>query len=196
MKRTFLPLVVLFAGVLPATAQLPLSFGLRGGMRLTDFTEDHAGVTKQDHVYTIGPYAELHLPLGFSLQGELLYKRSGATLLSATEAVVNPRQFSMDSFTVPILLKKRLGAQAVLFHPFLEGGLANRYSTGLPADTTGTATTSGWQEGLVLGGGVETKVLMLKLSGELRWTHYGNIDAHALPKLNANEAELLFGLGL
>jgi hypothetical protein len=58
------------------------------------------------------------------------------------------------------------------------------------------STTSGWQEGLVLGGGVQFKILMIKISGELRWSRYGNISASSLPKLNANQAELLLGIGL
>jgi hypothetical protein len=37
---------------------------------------------------------------------------------------------------------------------------------------------------------------MIKISGELRWSRYGNISASSLPKLNANQAELLIGIGL
>lgn len=196
MKRTFSFLFVLAMLALPAMAQLPISFGLRGGARLTDFTASSSQVTSDDHVYTLGPYAEIHLPLGFSLQGELLYTKSGSTLLSTVEnGVTNPRQFNFDSFSLPVMVKKRFGAKALLFHPFIEGGLANRYSTGLPGATVGASTTSGWQEGLVLGGGIEAKILLLKVSGEIRWTRYGNISASTLPKLNANQADLLLGVG-
>ena len=59
-----------------------------------------------------------------------------------------------------------------------------------------SSTASGWQEGLVLGGGVQFKILMIKVSGELRWSRYGNISVSSLPKLNANQAELLIGIGL
>jgi len=30
----------------------------------------------------------------------------------------------------------------------------------------------------------------------LRWSRYGNISTSSLPKLNANQAELLLGIGL
>lgn len=209
MKRTFPCLFVLACLAIPAQAQLPISFGLKAGTRLSDFTEDYKNATtgqttKQDHIYTIGPYAELNLPVGFSLEADLLYKKSGATFSSA---VVNPffnavpRQFNFDSFDVPILVKKRFGAKGIFFRPFVEGGLANRYSTGLPGSTSSTdplsaGTHGGWQEGIVLGGGVEFKVLILKISGELRWTRYGNISSSTIPKLNANQAELLLGIGL
>jgi len=190
MKRTFPGLFVLACLAVPLQAQLPIGFGLKGGERLTDFTETfdsptsgHATQnTAQDHVYTIGPYVELHLPIGFSLEADLLY--------------------NFDSFDIPILAKKRFGAKGVFFRPFVEGGLANRYSTGLPGSVTLTTpitsigTHSGWQEGIVLGGGVEFKVLILKVSGELRWTRFGNISSSTIPKLNANQAELLFGVGL
>jgi hypothetical protein len=43
---------------------------------------------------------------------------------------------------------------------------------------------------------VEFKLLILKISGELRWTRFGNISTSTLPKLNANQAELLIGVGL
>jgi opacity protein-like surface antigen len=206
MKRTFPIFFVLACLALPLQAQLPISFGLKGGGRLSDFTEDYrnsAGdrTTKQDHTYTIGPYAELNLPVGFSLEADLLYKKSGATFAQAATSGVTTRQFNFDSFDVPILLKKRFGERAMFFRPFLEGGLANRYSSGLPGSTSMTdplsaSTHSGWQEGIVLGGGVEFKVLILKVSGELRWTRFGNISSSTIPKINANQAELLFGIGL
>jgi hypothetical protein len=201
MKRTFCFICVLAALALPAMAQLPLSFGLRGGARLTDFTNTSGdlatgAVTSDDHVYTIGPYAELHLPLGFSLQGELLYTKSGSTLITVTEnALSNARQFNFDSFQLPVLLKKRFGPKGNAFHPFVEAGLANRYSTGLPGTTIGSSTTSGWQEGIVLGAGADVKLLLLRLSGELRWTRYGNISTQTVPRLNSNQADLLFGVG-
>jgi len=204
MKRTFLGLFVLAGLAVPVQAQLPIGFGLKGGARLTDFTQDFSGVigqtTKQDHVYTLGPYAELNLPIGFSLEADLLYKKSGATFAQAFSPSLATRQFNFDSFDIPILVKKRFGEKGIFFRPFVDGGIANRYSTGLPGTASltnplGTGTHGGWQEGLVLGGGVEFKVLIVKISGELRWTRYGNISASTLPKLNANQAELLIGVG-
>jgi len=184
-----------------------LSFGLKAGTRVSDFTQDYSNnsigqTTKQDHIYTIGPYAELNLPLGFSVEGDLLYKKSGATLANVINGTTSvSRGFNFDSFDVPVLLKKRFGERGIFFRPFLEGGIANRYSTGLPSATTGanpyTASThSGWQEGIALGGGVEFKVLILKVSGELRWTRFGNISSATIPKINPNQAELLIGVGL
>jgi hypothetical protein len=210
MKRTFPGLFVLACLAVPLQAQLPIGFGLKGGARLTDFTETfnsptsgHATQnTEQDHVYTIGPYVELHLPIGFSLEADLLYKKSASTYSQVIPLLEGSRQFNFDSFDIPILAKKRFGTKGVFFRPFVEGGLANRYSTGLPGSVTLTTpitsvgTHSGWQEGIVLGGGVELKVLILKISGELRWTRLGHISSSTLPKLNANQAELLFGIGL
>jgi hypothetical protein len=210
MKRTFPGLFVLACLAVPLQAQLPIGFGLKGGARLTDFTEAFSNQTSgqtnqntvQDHVYTIGPYAELHLPIGFSLEADLLYKKSASTYSQIIPLLGNSRQFNFDSFDLPILAKKKFGAKGAFFRPFVEGGLANRYSTGLPGSVTLTTpitsigTHSGWQEGIVLGGGVELKVLILRISGELRWTRFGNISTSTLPKLNANQAELLIGVGL
>ena len=209
MKRTFPVLFVLACLALPAQAQLPIGFGLKGGARLSDFTQDFKRATgeqttKQDHIYTIGPYVELNLPVGFSIEADLLYKKSGATFSSAVVSPFFnniPRQFNFDSFDFPILAKKRFGAKGIFFRPFVEGGLANRYTTGLPGSTSSSdplsaGTHGGWQEGIVLGGGVEFKVLILKISGELRWTRFGNISSSTIPKINANQAELLLGIGL
>jgi hypothetical protein len=214
MQRTFSSLIVLACLALPLQAQLPLGFGLKGGARLTDFTgsltSSAADVTSNDHVYTIGPYAELRLPAGFSIEVDLLYKKSGSTLVNFVPltGLSSLHQFDMDSFDVPLLLKKKFAAPGLIFHPFVEAGLANRYSTGIPGSegfepvTSSSppiysySATSGWQEGLVLGGGVQFKILMVKISGELRWSRYGNISTSTLPKLNANQAELLIGIGL
>ncbi|MGO9241115.1 MAG: outer membrane beta-barrel protein [Bryobacteraceae bacterium] len=211
MRRTFLSLFVLACIALPLQAQLPLGFGLKGGARLTDFTASSSDVTTADHVYTIGPYAELRLPFGLSIEADLLYKKSGSTLVNIVPltGLASLQQFDMDSFDVPLLLKKKFDT-GMIFRPFVEAGLANRYSTGIPgpfftmptpiggnpAYGLYTSTTSGWQEGLVLGGGVQFKILMVKISGELRWSRYGNISASTVPKLNANQAELLLGIGL
>lgn len=226
MHRTFSSLIVLACLALPLQAQLPLGLGLKGGARLTDFTSSASDVTTQDHVYIIGPYAELRLPLGFSVELDLLYMRSGSTLQTAVVSgqlgnspgatsfqqfnmiSLSFQQFNMNSFNLPILAKKTFGAHGLIFRPFVEAGIANRYSTGVPGSNSGAIvlvppslgpvykTTSGWQEGLVLGGGVQFKLLMLKISGELRWSCYGNISTSTLPKLSANQAELLFGIGI
>jgi hypothetical protein len=218
MRGTLLSLFVLGFIGLPLQAQLPLGFGLKGGARLNDFTSSltssASDVTTQDHVYTIGPYAELRLPAGFSIEADLLYKKSGATLQTFVPltGLTSLHQFDMDSFDVPILAKKTFGAHGLIFRPFVEAGLANRYSTGIPSTVSSAepnsnilpspgptynySTTTGWQEGLVLGGGVQFKLLMLKITGELRWTRYGNISTNTLPQLNANQAELLLGIGL
>ncbi len=208
MRRTFSSLFVLACIALPLQAQLPLGFGLKGGARLTDFTGSSSDVTSHDHVYTIGPYAELKLPLGLSIEADLLYKKSGSTLVNLfpLAGATSLQQFDMDSFDVPILLKKKFDT-GMIFRPFVEAGLANRYSTGIPGSTISvlpplpgtyynTSSTSGWQEGLVVGGGVQFKILMVKISGELRWSRYGNISTSTVPKLNANQAELLIGIGL
>jgi len=193
--------------MLPLQAQLPIGFGLKGGARLTDFTETASNVTSEDHVYTIGPYGELHLPVGFSLEVDLLYKRSGSTLYNAITAQPNSTQFTMSSFDVPLLLKKSFKT-SMIFRPFVVGGLASRYSTGVPGSTLvatpvalpgapiySTTTSSGWHEGLALGGGIQFKILILKFSGELRWSYFGNISSDTLPKLNANQVEFLIGVG-
>jgi hypothetical protein len=205
MMRTFSGLFVLACLALPLQAQLPLSFGLKGGARLTDFTEDYssstgAQTTKQDHLYTLGPYAALNLPFGFSLEADLLFKKSGATYSQAFATDAITRQFNFDSLDIPMLVKKKFKQRALFFRPFLEAGLANRYSTGLPGSTSASnplsaSTHSAWQEGLALGGGVEFKLLILRISGELRWSHFGNISSTSLPKLNSNQAELLLGVG-
>jgi hypothetical protein len=209
MRGTFLTLIVLACAAFPLQAQLPLGFGLKGGARLTDFTSGSSDVTSADHVYTIGPYGELRLPWGLAVEVDLLYKKSGstATITYPLTGLSLLQQFDMDSFDVPILLKKSFNTH-MIFRPFVEAGLANRYSTGIPGSLIAepvtsasggaynSSTTSGWQEGVALGGGVQFKILMIKISGELRWSRYGNISVSSLPKLNANQAELLIGIGL
>jgi len=126
MRGTFLSLLVLACAAFPLQAQLPLGFGLKGGARLTDFTASSSDVTPKDDVYTVGAYGELRLPAGFSIEADLLYKKSAAGYKSGGPLAWWYQQFNMDSLDVPILAKKTF-AKELIFRPFVEAGLANRY---------------------------------------------------------------------
>ena len=102
-------------------------------------------------------------------------------------------------------------APAGEFRPFVDAGMAFDTLSGLkqtitqtvlPAVTT-TSTTSNPAElkntttkGFVLGGGLDLHVLILHISPEIRFTHWGSPhfnDPNGLIKSKQNQAEFLVG---
>lgn len=175
------------------------SFGLKGGVPLTngfsDFTEN--GVDTIVHTfstskrYIIGPTAELHVPLGFSVEADALYR--------PLDLEVNTRVISLQTITVnssskaswefPILVKYRFPIPVV--KPYLDAGPSFRAKS---SDITRLS-----DRGLTLGGGVELKLGRVRLGPELRYTHWGSdagprSTALFNPTSKTNQAEILLGI--
>jgi hypothetical protein len=103
----------------------PLSFGVKGGVPLTDFVDTVSGpsasVSSATRRYIVGATVELKLPAGFGVEFDALYRRfdynSTVTLLN----VVSARTTGND-WEFPLLLKKRFLPGPV--HPFIGAGVA------------------------------------------------------------------------
>src|ERR1700733_4150603 len=75
------PLILLLLAATPAFSQL-VSFGLKGGVPLTDFVDAASGTNAAGFIdfathtnrYIIGPTGELHLPFGLSVEVDILYR--------------------------------------------------------------------------------------------------------------------------
>jgi opacity protein-like surface antigen len=206
------PLFLLLFGAVSAWAQL-FSYGVRAGVPLNDFlnaakSQQFAFNTTTNR-YIVGPTAELHLPFGFGIEFDILYRHfdynGSATLMN----VVSNSRTTANAWEFPLLAKYRIPMKIV--HPYVDAGVAWDKLSGLtqtitstfvaltttttrsnPAELNTTAT-----RGFVMGAGVSVKVLKIQVSPEIRFTRWGAqhfIDPGGLLHSNLNQGEFLVGI--
>ena len=201
--------------LLPAVALAqPFGFGIKVGAPVTDAFDvvtGRATFSPDTKRFVVGPTAELRLPFGFGIEVDALYRRyeynynSGITVPGAGDLVT--AKTTASSWEFPILAKYRAGFP--LIKPYVVGGLAFNHLTDISQTLScfGGATCSrsfsdvahNSNIGLVLGGGIQVNVLLLKISPEIRYTRWGvaNFDVSggfgSALKSNQNQADFLVG---
>lgn len=208
------PLCLLFLSAAAAFSQ-PFSFGVKGGMPMTDFlnaarTQNFTASTTTNR-YIVGATAELRLPFGLGVEADVLYRHfrySSSGLSSITSNLTN-MDTTAGAWEFPILAKYRFNGKIV--RPFVDAGVAWDKLSGLTqtvksvvASVTKSTTTSTPAElskdvtrGYVMGGGVDVKVLLIHISPEVRFTRWGAkhfIDPNGLLNSKQNQAEFLLGI--
>ncbi|MGA2326284.1 MAG: hypothetical protein ABSH05_08340 [Bryobacteraceae bacterium] len=183
-------LVVLFLVAASAAFPQKLSFGLKAGHPFEDVFK--SGVTVGSVLspasgrYTIGPTLELHLPHGTSVELDVLYRPakcagSSSSLLSKITA---------SEWRIPLLLKYRL--RSGLVAPYVAAGPALRRFTGVQ-NAEGSSSS-----GVAAAAGLEGKLTIIRLSGELRYMRWGSATFNSLvsglARLNRNQVEALVGI--
>jgi opacity protein-like surface antigen len=218
-------LLLSLAGAAIAFAQ-PVTFGVRVGEPLTDFVstvqnEPIEGILGQfsnfysnTRPYVLGPTVEFRLPAGLGIEFDALYRRlnySGTEvttngLASVTTAISST---SADAWEFPLLLKYKF--KIPLVKPYVDAGFAwdtlaglkqsirqtvgaitNTSTTSTPADLNKKGTS-----GFVLGAGVDIHAVVLHLSPEIRYTHWGSPhfeNPAGLVTSNQSQAEFLLGI--
>lgn len=196
MKSAFL----LLAATLPAMTQ-SLSFGVRGGVPLTDFFQSvnsgSASYVSETHRFTVGPTVELHLPLGLSVEADALYRSVGYRYnqLGASASA------SGSAWQFPLLA--RLSFLPGPIKPFIDGGATFQRTTSL--DLLGVLTqpassTLGgkFSSGFTFGAGVQVKLLRFRVEPEFRYTRWGanvfNNPALTALSTNQNQGDFLVGI--
>ncbi len=157
-------LILFFLLTSLASAQLPLSIGIKAGFvknsqKIGNFETSIIPVKA-------GPYLELSLPFLPTFETGIMFE--GYKALNSTSAV----------YQVPILVKKRFNAIAI--KPFISAGATIRM---LPA----LHEKSG---GLTLAGGITIGLLPIKIEPELRYTRW--IQSSFTPR--SQQTELLVGI--
>lgn len=206
MKKT---ITLLFVAGACLFAQ-PIGVGIRGGIPLTDLfdTVGNSGSnvlrTSTDR-FIVGPMVELRLPFGLAVEGDALYSRanlSGAT----SQFLLGSTNLDANSWEFPVVLKKKFGganAIAASVRPYVEAGASFRRLSGLgslPSFITGNQNGSvdTNNTGFVAGGGVEVKVLFLRVAPEIRFTRWGSDNFVGglanIFKTNRNQGQFLVGL--
>lgn len=195
------PLILVLLIAASAMAQ-PVSFGAKVGLPLTSFFSDvnsgNFSFSSNSHQYIAGADLEVHLPLGLGIEFDALYHplAYGGSSNGSTESVTG------HSFEFPLLVKYKFPSKVV--RPFVDAGVAFSTLSSLKDSVTNTVgiTTNASPStktpvGFVMGGGVDIHLLILHISPEIRYTHWGSPafeDPLALVQGSQNQAEFLVGI--
>lgn len=193
----------------------PLSLGIKVGVPLTDAF--HAASTGDSSYiahtrrFLIGPTAELELPLGFSVELDVLYRsQSYRSQLQGNSTTLSGYTTS-GAWEFPVMAKYKLFHGPV--RPYVLGGLAFNRLSGVTETltctgsgcTSGSSITTGTpgeldhrtSVGIVLGGGLQVNALVVKLSPEIRYTGW-TLPNFSSPsgafKSIQNQAEVMVGI--
>jgi hypothetical protein len=180
----------------------PFSAGIVAGVPLTDGLSDVTAsesdlVTRtfsNSKLYIIGAMLEVRLPLGFGIEADGLYRPVNSSMnlqvvFPATPGTVFHYSENVATWEFPVLGKYRLSWLPIL-KPFVEAGPSFR--------TAGSGLSWVSDKGITAGAGVEIKVLHLRISPEIRYTHWGS-DAQPppgvgfFPPSKQDQAEFLVG---
>lgn len=214
------PVLLMLLCATPACCQL-FSYGVKGGVPLTDFVNAASGTNPAGFVdfathtnrYIIGATGELHLPFGFSVEADVLYRH-----VNYQESQMGVDTFTSSSTTgnaweFPILGKYRLLKRPKFVRPYVDAGVAFDTLQGLSqtihntlfSSNTTTTTSSGTPSqlensttrGFVFGGGLDFKFLVVHIQPEIRYTRWGAhhfLDPSGLLHSNENQGEFLLGV--
>lgn len=174
-----------------------LSFGVKGGVPVTDAFSDHTSTSvdvithsfSSSKNYAVGLMLELRLPLGFSVEADALYRPLNMTV----DTLVLPTLTSHSSNDVssaefPILGKYHF-LHVPVVSPYIEAGPSFR--------AVGAAGSYLSNRGFAIGGGVDIKLLLLRVSPEIRYSRWGNdatVTGFLAAPSNINQAEFLVGV--
>lgn len=213
LKKIMKPLCLLFFSAAAAFSQ-PFSYGVKGGMPLTDFVDavraQNINASTTTNRYIVGVTGEARLPFGLGVEVDVLYRHFRYSSSGTLSGVAS--SFNMDTtsgaWEFPLLAKYRFKGKIV--RPFLDGGVAWDKLSGLtqtfqtvPPGVSISKSTSSPVElansttrGYVLGGGLDLKLLILHITPEVRLTRWGAkhfIDTTGLVNSKQNQAEFLVG---
>jgi opacity protein-like surface antigen len=184
--KTFWMLVVCAAlGCASRAAAQPIGLGLKLGATLTNaVTSVDTASIPNSHTFIVGPYLELRLPLGLSIEGDALYYPG--LFSNAVGGGGSVWQF-------PILLK--LGIQLGPIRPYIEGGPAYSHLSDVKTVTDLLHTNN---YGITLGAGIEIKIKAFRFAPEVRyngvlWTSVKSPEG--LFTAEHNQAVILLGIG-
>ena len=207
MKITLL----VFAAVLTAAAQ-PVSFGVKGGVPITDAFDtargNQAAYATNTHRYLVGPTVQLNLPFRFSVEVDALYRRLGFDY----NQFGGPGSPTFTSTTANSWEFPVLGKWAVLpgpVRPFIDFGANFRHISGVDQIRNTAAAVNvnvssvpefhkDFDIGATFGAGVEFKAGWLRLTPEFRYTRWGTENFRDpiadLLRTNKNQGDFMLGL--
>ena len=168
----------------PALFADAISFGIKGGIPLSDILSGTPPLTIATKPVTLGPVLNVRLPLGLGFETGALYKRFNQSTSSQSK--------SGDSWEFPLLGQFRIAAPLV--EPYLEAGVSFNRLSGLIAvardGTLDLSGQSGTRTGIAFGGGIAFKLPGVRITPGLRYTHWPSTDLVR----STNQADFLVGI--
>jgi hypothetical protein len=204
-----------FACFAPVFAQ-PVSFGVEGGVPITDAFDTFKGISASyatnTHRYLVGPAFQIHLPLRLTFEVDALYKRLGYQYNALTPTARTFASTVANSWEFPLLVKYEIVPGPI--RPFVDIGISFRHISGVKEIRQVINTTTGaigvttntdprefhkaTDEGLVFGGGVAFKLGRVRIGPELRYTRWGSENFRdpigSLLHTNKNQGDFLLGI--
>lgn len=190
------------------------SWGVKGGIPATNAFQGSSAGTYERR-YVIGPTAELHLPFHLAFEVDALYRRSGLSGTFITyqfggppaPAFVGFDKTTINDWQVPFLAKWEHGGRVI--RPFIDGGVTYRHLSGenttqffitygTPGLTQSSPVTSGPDmAGATVGGGIAAKLAILRISPEIRYTHWASppyAGTYVFRQISADQVDFLVGV--
>ena len=188
MKLTIL---LIFSSTAVFAQPVSFSYGLKGGLPLTDLVDTVSGsrttVTSVTNRYIVGPTAELRLPFSFGVEVDALYRHFSYNSSETLIDVLSTLRTTGSDWEFPLLLKKRFGGVGPV-RPFVDAGVNFNKISGLSQSVSTlvfpnrlTTSSNGnpaelkndFTAGFTMGGGVEIHLLILRITPEIRYTRWG-----------------------
>ena len=192
---------ILFLFSAAAAFSQPFSAGVKVGLPLTNFidTVNSGNLTSSSNTdrFIVGVTAELHLPLGLSIEGDVLYRRfnyqivTSGSVDAATAALAN--SVHSNAWEFPLLLKYKFPSKII--RPYVDAGVAWDSLQGIKTSVS-SQLKNNTTMGAVIGAGIEIKALVIKISPELRYIRWTDqhFDVGNILQSNRNQAEFLVGI--
>ncbi len=187
MKCLTLGSLLVLVASYPVYAQLPVDFGFKGGISVTkSYANDEPAVSYYSHDVDeiLGAAIEVRLVKDISVEADGLYRLVNLEYLPQSLGIFVAGHYPTWEF--PVLAKCRLRTHLPLLRPLVEAGPSFR--------AHGKSTPSLTADGITVGGGIECKLPVIRVSGELRYTRWQGPGSGAPAVPNVNQAELLLGI--
>ena len=185
--------ILILAGLVTAAAAYgqAISVGALGGVPLmnVETTTTISGIAylPKGPNFVVGPSVQINLPLHFRVEFDALARPAS---FHVSNLVGNT---SATEWRFPVIVQYRLGNKAKFFQPFVGVGASFEHlyqiKNAITSGPGSIATNS--PGGMLLDGGVDFKIGLCRLSGELRYTRQFNDSILDLSQLN--QAEVVVG---
>ena len=188
-------------------AAQPLSYGVKGGIPMTDFISaaqkgqsSLLNAVEHPQRYILGGTLEVRLPWSFAFEADILYRRLNYQTVPSTPTAIGASLVTSNDWEFPLMLKRRLAGKKFV-RPFAGAGVAFDRLQGLASTASSIAGSStGLKKSGVMGGvvgaGLDFHFLMLHVAPELRYTRWTSqhFNLASVMASQQNQAEFLVGI--